>query len=91
MCDYDDLSVTDVEDSLIGDEKHRLDVPFTKQQREPRKKCSTLISSSTIRGLIDTALLIIIIGLVLRQSTGDETIKTSEKDVGGDFTGVSPH
>jgi hypothetical protein len=91
MCDYDDLSVTDVEESLIGNEKHRLDVPSTQLQRISRRKYSTLVNSSTLRGLIDTTLLIIIIGLVLRQSRGKGTVKSSEKDIGGDFSGVSPH
>lgn len=85
--DRDDAgSNTEVEDSLMGDEKKwDFQTPQTPQQRRRSKLLSALWSG---RWYLDTLLLLGIFGLLVRQQMKTPTVPKWE--VGGDFTGVHP-
>ncbi|TVY75767.1 Oxidase ustYa [Lachnellula suecica] len=81
--DLDDLSTTEVDDSLMGDEKG------FGQRRRKRTTCLSILKEA--RWFVDTILLLVILGVVVRGQMKSAIPKTSEHEVGGDFTGVSPH
>jgi hypothetical protein len=89
--DHDDSSITEVEESLMGDEKQmlveELQLRYTKKSK--RRACLSTIKEA--RWLLDTVLLLVIVGLLLRDQSQKANLKTSEHEVGGDFTGVGPH
>ena len=84
--DHDDSSTTEVEDTLMDDEKDT--------QNLRRTRCRTITCLSVLKEahwFVDTILLLAIFGLLLRDKSQSCIPKTSEKEVGGDFTGVGPH
>lgn len=80
-----------VDETLIDEEKHT-DF-YDRESREVNKStCQRILAVlSSVRYLIDTVLLVIILILLLRRQDTHLLPKTSEHEVGGDFTGVSPH
>ena len=89
--DQDDSSITDVEESLMGHEK-QMDVEEFQQRYTTKSKrivCLSIIKEA--RWFLDTILLLVIVGLLLRDQLEKANLKTSEHEVGGDFTGVGPH
>lgn len=87
MDDHDDSSITEVDESLMGDEKHMND-----ELRYGRKKRTTCLSIlKEARWYLDTILLLVIVGLLWRGQQQQSIPKTSEHEVGGDMTGVGPH
>ncbi|RDW69901.1 hypothetical protein BP5796_08298 [Coleophoma crateriformis] len=86
--DHDDSSITEVEESLIGDEKGELRERY--RLKSKRSKCCAMLKKA--RWVVDTVLLLVIVGLLLRQQSQKTSFpKTSEHEVGGDMTGVGPH
>lgn len=89
--DHEGSSTTDVE-SLKGDEKYTQGEEFGGQIYAPKSKRSTCLSViKQARWFLDTLLLLVIVGLLVRDQRQRALPKTSEHEVGGDFTGVSPH
>jgi len=80
-------STTEVEESLMGDEKqwhnqrHHLQT-----KRTIRSKIASIFS--TCRWVIDTALLVVILLLLLRDKSREAPV--NQWDIGGDLTGVGP-
>jgi len=88
--DNDDSSITEVEDSLMGDEKHMHGEEYQMRYRQSKSTtCMTILKEA--RWFLDTFLLLVIVGLLVRGQWEASVPKTSEHEVGGDFTGVSPH
>jgi hypothetical protein len=84
----DDSSFTEVEESLIGDEKQWNADRFQRYSKSSKRNtCWSTVKS--LRWMVDTILLLIIVGLLLRDKW-EKPRKTSERDVGGDITGVGP-
>ena len=79
-------SNTEVDESLIGDEK-----PWHGTRRSKRQTCWSLFNS--YRWMIDTFLLLVITSLLLllRQEWASHGFPKSSYQVGGDFTGAGPH
>jgi hypothetical protein len=88
--DNDDLSTTEVEESLMGDQK-RLHLEEFEQwsKKSKRRTCLSILDAS--RWIFEGLLLFIITGLLLRDQSQNVYLKTSEHEVGGDLTGVGPH
>ena len=86
--DRDDSSITEVE-SLIGDEKQMAAEEFRYMKKSKRVTCLSILMKA--RSFLDTILLLVIVGLLLRDQSQKATPKTSEHEVGGDMTGVGPH
>lgn len=83
--DHDEAgSHTEVEESLLGDEKKWNDNDFQRPQRQSTQ--SRIISA--LRSGVNTLLLLAILGLVLRQQL--QTTAKNLWDFGGDFTGFAP-
>lgn len=88
----DSRSSTEVEDSLMGDEKQWHDVELNRPtKRTRRNRFFTAIKSA--RWFIDTILLLIILGLLVRDQWRKP--EAEDKDVnpwqfGQDMTGVGP-
>ncbi len=82
----EDLSSTEVDESLMGDEKG-----WNSQRRSKRRTCVEVVKS--YRWMLDTFLLLIIIGLLLllRRDWADHGFPKSSSQLGGDFTGAGPH
>ena len=89
--DQDDSSITEVEDSLMGDEKQMNRDEYGRRYRTKSKKISCLTILKEARFFLDTILLLAIVGLLLRRQSQEVIPTTSERDVGGDMTGVGPH
>lgn len=89
--DRDDSSTTDVEESLMGDEKQMDGKRCGKGHKRKSKSVTCLHLLQEARWFLDIGLLLIIIGLLLRDQSQKAHPKTSENEVGGDFTGVGPH
>lgn len=87
----DDSSMTEVEDSLMGDEKHIDGGEFGRRYRPKPKGTSCLSILKEARFFLDTILLLAIVGILLWNRAQEAVPKTSERDVGGDMTGVGPH
>lgn len=87
----DDSSMTEVEDSLMGDEKQIDGGEFGRRYRPKSKRTSCLTILKEGRFFLDTILLLVIVGLLVGNRAQEVIPKTSEKDVGGDMTGVGPH
>lgn len=85
--DHDDSSITEVEESLIGEEKCEL----RERYRTKSKRTTCLSMLKKARWFLDTILLLVIVGLLLRDKSQEVISQTSEHDVGGDLTGVGPH
>ncbi len=84
--DEHDDSSTEVDESLLGDEKQQ---PRRRPAKERRRRLARLLSP--LRWAIDTALLLAILGLLVR----DRRLRAGEPpvdrwDFGQDFTGVGP-
>lgn len=89
--EHDDSSTTEFEDSVLGDEKELNDREFGRSYR-PRSRSATCLSIlKEARWFIDTILLLVIIGLLLLNQSRGSITKNSEREVGGDFTGVGRH
>lgn len=89
--DHDDSSSTEVEESLIGDEKLRYLEEFGQRDSRKSKKVTCLSILKEARWFLDTVLLVVIVFLLLRDQSQKTIPKSSENEVGGDFTGVGPH
>lgn len=89
--DREDSSTTDVEESLMGDEKQMHGENFNQRYTRNSKRKTCLSSLNQARWFLDTILLLVIVGLLVRDQSQRAIPKTSETEVGGDFTGVSPH
>ena len=89
--DHDDSSITEVEESLMGDEKLMQVEEFGQRYRTKSKRIACLSILNEARWLLDTVLLLVVIGLLLRDQSQKANPKTSEHEVGGDLTGVGPH
>ena len=89
--DRDDLSITEVEESLMGDDRqaHRDDLRKGYMAKSKRTTCLSILKEG--RWFLDTALLLVIVVLLLRNQSQKSIPKTSEHEVTGDFTGVGPH
>jgi len=89
--DHDDSSITEVEESLMGDEKqmHRDEFRQRYTKKSKRRTCLTILNQA--RWFLDTILLLVIVGLLLRNQSENAIPKNSEHEVGGDMTGVGPH
>lgn len=85
---YDEArSSTEVDESLMGDEKqwHRQQ-SHQQPARRPRNRVRSILWSS--RWVIDTLLLLAILGLLVRDQLRKPDV--NQWDFGGDFTGVGP-
>jgi hypothetical protein len=89
MDDHDDSSITEVDESLIGDEKHMNDELRLRYTKKKRTTCLSILKEA--RWFVDTILLLVIVGLLWRGQQQQSIPKTSEHEVGGDITGVGPH
>jgi hypothetical protein len=89
--DHDDSSITEVEESLMGDQKQMHLEEFHERYITKSKRITFLSILKQARWLLDIVLLLVIIGLLLRDQSQKANLKTSEHEVGGDFTGVGPH
>ena len=89
--DRDDLSITEVEESLMGDEgqMHRDELRKGYMAKSKKVTCLSILKEG--RWFLDTALLLVIVVLLLRNQSEQSVPKTSEHEAGGDFTGVGPH
>lgn len=86
--DHDDSSITEVDESLMGDDKLNDDLRrYTRKSK--RSSCLSFLKEA--RWYLDTLLLLVIVGLVWRGQREASIPKTSEHEVGGDMTGVGPH
>ncbi|KAK6220072.1 hypothetical protein QIS74_05574 [Colletotrichum tabaci] len=91
--DHDDRSSTEVEESLIGAEDKACRSCLAQEYHRPtvaartrrKNRCLAMLSSS--RWFVDTILLFVILGLLVRQQTQTPPVNTL--DFGGDLTGVS--
>lgn len=89
--EHDDLSITEVEDSLMGDQK-RMDLEEFQQgymKKSKRRTCLSILDAS--RWIFEALLLLVITWLLLRDQSQKFNLNTSEHEVGGDMTGVGPH
>jgi hypothetical protein len=88
--DHDEAgSNTEVEDSLMGDEKKWHDGEYQRSQSPQRRKRNRCVSALwSGRWFLDTILLFAILGLLVRQQL--RIPKGNKWEVGGDFTGVAP-
>ncbi|KAB5582296.1 hypothetical protein GE09DRAFT_263226 [Coniochaeta sp. 2T2.1] len=85
--DHDEAgSSTEVDESLMGDEKKWHEADFQTQTQRKRSKRSRLLS--TLRSGVNTVLLLAILGLLVRQQF--QSAPKNKWEVGGDFTGVAP-
>lgn len=89
--DHDDSSITEVEESLIGDQK-QMDLEEFQQRyttKSKRRVCISILKEA--RWLFEAVLMLAIMGLLLRDQSQKTNLKSSEHEVGGDLTGVGPH
>lgn len=91
MDERDDSSITEVEESLLGDEKLMSAEEFRQRYARKSKRTTCLSILKEARWFLDIGLLLIIIALLLRTQSQNFVPKTSENEVGGDMTGVGPH
>lgn len=79
------LSTTEVDESLMGDEK-----PSQHRKISTRQSCIGKLRS--YRWILDTTLLMIILGLLLllRHEWSQQKIPPASWQVGGDYTGAGP-
>jgi hypothetical protein len=89
--DHEGSSTTEVEESLLGDEKLMHGEEFRRRHATKSKRAAFLSILSQTRWLLDTVLLLVIVWLLVRDQSQKAIPKTSENEVGGDFTGVGPH
>lgn len=86
--DHDEAeSHTEIEESLMGDEKKWHDPEFQRLARQS-KRSTSLSTLWSGRWFIDTILLLTILGLLIRQELRPPP--ENQWDFGGDFTGVAP-
>lgn len=86
--DRDDRSSTEVE-SLMEVEKHWQDEDMRRPVRQSRvnRICGVL---NSFRWLIDTTLLLVILGFLVRSELKKGPVNPTDYDFGGDITGVGP-
>lgn len=86
----DSDSITEVEESLIGDEKrwHHDDLHALKTKPSKRSRCLAVVKSFS--WTLNTVLLLAITALLLHDQSRKSGSTTSEHEVGGDLTGVTP-
>jgi hypothetical protein len=89
--DGDDSSITEVEESLMGDERQMHVEELRQRYTTKSKRIACLSILKETRWFLDTVLLLVIVGLLLRDQSRKANPQTSEHEVGGDFTGVGPH
>jgi hypothetical protein len=89
--DHEGSSTTDVEESLLGDEKLMHEEEFRRRHATKSKRAACLSILSQVRWVLDTVLLLVIVWLLVRDQSQKAMPMTSENEVGGDFTGVGPH
>ena len=80
--EHDDSS-TEVDESLLGDEKH-----WREDGLQWSKKRRVLSRANSLWWIIDTTLLLAILGLLIRDQM--RTPPVNQWDFGQDFTGVGP-
>ncbi|GKT40990.1 oxidase ustYa [Colletotrichum spaethianum] len=87
--DHDDRSSTEVEESLIGGDDKACRSCLTKEYQSPstRRQNRWLAMLKSSRWFVDTALLLVILGLLVREQMRQPT--ENKLDFGGDLTGVS--
>lgn len=84
------LSSTDVDESLMGDEKQWCS-PELETGRRQSKRRVLITKFKSYRWIIDTSLLLIITALLLLMRAEWKEAPTSSWQVGGDFTGAAHH
>lgn len=89
--DHEDSSTTEVEESLMGDEKVMHGEEFRQRYAAKSKRVACLSIFNQARWFLDTILLLVIVVLLVRDQSQKAIPRTSENEVGGDFTGVGPH
>ncbi|KAH6669775.1 hypothetical protein B0J14DRAFT_104041 [Halenospora varia] len=89
--DQDNSSTTDVEESLMGDEKQMHMEEFHRNYTTTSKRTTCLSILRDARWFLDTILLLVIVGLLLQDRLQKVNSTTSEHEIGGDITGVGPH
>jgi hypothetical protein len=89
--DHEGSSTTEVEESLLGDEKMMHGEEFRQRHAAKSKRAVCLSILNQARWILDTVLLLVIVWLLVRDQSQKAIPKTSENEVGGDFTGVGPH
>lgn len=84
------LSSTEVEESLMGDEKQWHSSNMAARRRSRRSKF--ISAFKTVKFFIDTFLLLVVIGLLLllREQRNEMTEPGASWQVGGDYTGAGP-
>lgn len=89
--DNDDSSSTEVEESLIGDEKRMAGEEFGHSYSKKSKRTTCLSILKHANWFLDTILLLVIVGLMVHDRAAKPTSGGSENEVGGDMTGVGIH
>ncbi|KAK3369961.1 hypothetical protein B0H63DRAFT_564223 [Podospora didyma] len=87
----DDRSSTEVDESLMGDEKGQRDWHHQPLRKSKRSRVASAFQS--YRWIIDTSLLLVILGLLVRDQwrRPDSSLSGGHPwDFGGDLTGVGP-
>ena len=87
--DHDDASTTEVEESLMGDQKQFELEEFQQNYTKRRSLCLSILKGA--HWCLEVVLLLVIVGLLLRDQSQHDIPKTSVHDVGGDMTGCGPH
>lgn len=89
--DHDDRSSTEVEESLLGTDdkacRRCMAKDYHDQPARRKNRCLAMLNSS--RWFVDTILLVVILGLLVREQMQKPPVNTW--DFGGDLTGVSGH
>ncbi|CZT13679.1 uncharacterized protein RAG0_17371 [Rhynchosporium agropyri] len=91
MDDQDDSSTTEVDESLMGDDKHLVAEEFRERYSRRSKTTTYLSILKEARWFLDIGLLLVIIGILLRNQSQNRIPKTSEHEVMGDITGIGAH
>lgn len=88
----DSRSSTEVEDSLMGDEKQWHDIELNRSTTRTRRN-RFIAAVKSMRWMIDTALLLIILALLIRDQWNKPAAEEKEVNpwqFGQDLTGVGP-
>jgi len=82
-----DESSTEVDESLMGEESQWNDKTLGMMDRRSKKR-SLRAKLASYRWLLDTSLLLVILGLIVRDQLRERPV--NPYDFGGDLTGVGP-
>ena len=87
--DHDDsVSNTEVEESLMGDDKKWQDDDYLGRSRKTKRRSNVMCVLNTVRWCFNTVLLLAILGLVVRQQVKEPP--TTQLETLGDVTGFVP-